>query len=269
MSSGGSSPAGTTTTTVNKDPWSVQQPFLEQGFGAAQQEFQQGPAQFFPDSTVIPFSQQTESALGLQEQRALGGSPLMGAAQNTLQSTIQGDFLNANPYRDEMFDALSGRVQSTVGSQFARAGRTGSGGHQEATARALGDLGSQIYFADYARERGTQQDALGMAPGFANQDYFDIGQLANVGAAREGLGEQQLSDLISRWNFAQGSEQQNIADYMGLIGGGYGGTQTTAQPFFRNRGAGILGGAATGAGVGSLFGQPGLGALGGGLLGLF
>jgi hypothetical protein len=50
--------------------------------------------------------------------------------------------------------------------------------------------------------------------------------------------------------------------------------QSSSQPLTRNTGAGLLGGAATGAGIGSLMGLTGLGPLGaaagiGGLLGGF
>ena len=292
MTGGGG--GGTTTSTSTSSPWAGQQPFLTSGFQRAEDLFQSDQPGYFPYSTVAPFAQETEQALQGQAQRATEGSPLLPAAQaqqlqgiqggylpqeggvnpayDLFGSTARGEMLNANPYRGEMFDALSGRVSQAVSSQFGRAGRQGSGGHAEATARALGDLGAQIDFADYGRERGLQQQAQQaiqgafgqergaqqassmFAPQLAQQDYADIGRLADVGGVRQGQGQAQLSDLVNRWNFAQNQPQNQLNAFMGNVGGGYGGTTSSTVPYYSNMGAGILGGAATGAGIGSMFG---------------
>ena len=53
--SGSSSPQGVTQTTVNNDPWSGQQPYLQAGFQTAG-DLANAPKTFFPGSTVVPFA---------------------------------------------------------------------------------------------------------------------------------------------------------------------------------------------------------------------
>jgi len=83
---------------------------------------------------------------------------------------------------------------------------------------------------------------------------FVCDDLADVGGVRQGQGQAQLSDLVNRWNFAQNQPQNQLNAFMGNVGGGYGGTTSSTVPYYSNMGAGILGGAATGAGIGSMFG---------------
>ena len=64
-----------TQNTVSK-PWKGQQPFLSDLFRQAKSQFQQGGPEYYPDSTVIPFSPQTELGLDLTTGRALGGDPV-------------------------------------------------------------------------------------------------------------------------------------------------------------------------------------------------
>ncbi|HKX56978.1 MAG TPA: hypothetical protein VJN01_12785, partial [Xanthomonadales bacterium] len=79
---------------------------------------------------------------------------------------------------------------------------------------------------------------------------------------------------MARWNFQQQLPYSMLSDYMSLLAGAPGGTtastmyggQQTSNPLM-----GALGGASSGAAVGSMFGPwgTGIGAIGGGLLGLF
>jgi hypothetical protein len=132
-------------------------------------------------------------------------------------------------------------------------------------------------YQNYGDERQNMMAALGMAPGLAQQDYFDIQQLANVGAARQ----QQLQNLINadieRWNFNQNLPFNKLANYAGLVGQPVGDTRTTISP--TSMGSDILGGMQGGAALGGTLGTAipgigtawgtGIGAVLGGLLGAF
>ena len=61
---------GDTTTTQKADPWSGQQPYLKFGFNQAQNLYNSGGPQFYPGRTYVPFSGQTEQALGMAQNRA-------------------------------------------------------------------------------------------------------------------------------------------------------------------------------------------------------
>lgn len=241
--------AKTVTTQSNSAPWSGQQPHLTAGFNRAS-ALSQTPAQYFPGSTVVPLSQQTETALGMQEQRALAGSPLLRQAQENVGANLRGEL---NPAQQGMLQQVMGAARPAVDSRFAGAGRYGSGMHARALSDSMGDAGTRMLYQGY-------NDAMGMAPGLAQQDYADIGQLASVGQVREQQAGANLQDQIARHNFGQNAQWDALQKYMALVGGGsYGGQSTSQQPIYSNpmMSAAGLGLGGIGA-LGTLFGQGGI-----------
>ena len=243
----------TTTSTQNNDPWSGQQQYLTTGFERAETDVLNRPLEYFPDDTVIPFSPETEAALGRQSARAWEGSPLLAGAQGYTGDVLGGDFFNTptirgdfldpstNPFFSGVSDAVLSQVQPQVASTFARAGRTGGSPlHAEALGRGVSRGMAPFLFGEYGRERGLQESAFGReraaqegaaarAPGLAREDYFDIERLGDVGAAREGKSEERLADQIARFNFAQEEPTNRLAQYTNLIRGNYGGTSTSSS----------------------------------------
>ncbi len=104
---------GTSSSINVQEPWVGQQPYLTDAFTRARQAVDSGgPA--FPDfATYNPFSPQTESAMGLQWNRALSGSPLIDSAKNEIQNTMTGGYLNANPWLNSPeFAGFTGGMQN-------------------------------------------------------------------------------------------------------------------------------------------------------------
>lgn len=208
-----------------------------------------------PQQQFVGFSPETEQALQMKTQRATSGSPLNQAAQDQAMSTIRGDYMNSPQFMSQ-FQAASNRLTPQVDSAFARAGRTGSGLADVAKTQALGDSFAGLV----GQERQNQLNTMQFAPQLAQQDYFDSSQLADVGAQRENLQQQQYE--IDYRN--QMLPWEEIGRYSGLLQGvNSGGTTTSSQPLYRNRAAGALGGAMAGASLGPM------GILPGGLLGAF
>ncbi len=242
---------------TTSDPWGGIQPYLQTGYSRAQRDILGRKQQFFPGETYVGFAPETEQALALQTQRAQD-NPLLGLGQEQTAATLRGDYLGQNPYFADIQDAVMSSVMPQVDSQFGMAsGRFGSPAHAEALGRGVSRGMAPYLFGEYGAERGRQMQAAGMAPGMAQADYFDIGQLANVGAAREGLEGRALQDEINRFNFYQQEPVNRLQNYMGILGGsapliaGSGTTQaTTRQPFnpltFGLGAATTLGGAALG-----------------------
>jgi hypothetical protein len=259
--------------TVTAEPSEFVKPYYEEALGQAQQLYRSDVPQYFPESTYVPFSGQTEAALQLQEQRALAGSPLLGSSQQEIQNILSGQYLDpaTNPYLQQTFQRAAGDVQSQIGSMFAKGGRYGSGAMAETAGRRMGDIASQIYGGAYQQERARQLQAAQLAPQLAQQDYADISQLAQVGQAREGLQEAALADAMQRFQFEQQKPYTKLREYLASIGAPTSQQTVSAQPIYRNLGANLLGGATSGAYLGSLV--PGIGpmagAIGGGLLGGF
>jgi hypothetical protein len=276
---------GSTTTVNNQDPWSGQQPYLQDVFGEAQNLYQSETPSFFPASTVTPFAAETTQAMDAQKQRAIGGSPLEAAAQNQTLGTAQGAYLGAggqgqsellktaqggytggqNPNLAAMAQSVSDVIQPGVASQFAAANRVGSGAHETEYARQMANAMAPIAYQDYGMERQAQLGAVGAledqfaqermhqmsaiqnAPGMAQIDYRNIGQLGQVGQQQESMGQAQLADQIQRFNFSQTLPANKLAAYQQAIGGNFGGVSQTTQPTYRpSWAAGALGGGMAG-----------------------
>jgi hypothetical protein len=200
------------------------------------------------------------SGFGSQGAGALSG--LLGASQPTLEATARGDYLNNNPNLHQMFNAMSGDVQDAVNSQFSAAGRTGSPAHVGEMTRQLGNLGSQIYGQDYARERQNQLQAanqgynnMGMAGMLNDLGYDPYSRLAQVGATRENLATSQLQDLMKRWDFGQNQPWNDLMRYQGVVApiGGMGGDSVGVQKQTMGWPSAIIGTLAAAAGTAKSF----------------
>lgn len=212
--------------------------------------------QYFPGSSVAPFSPEQQAAMSLTTRRALTGSGLNRSAESNINSTLRGDFLYGNPGFNAAFDAAANRIIPRIDSGFATAGRYGSGLADTAKYSALGDAFAGLY----GQERGNQMQAAGMAPALAAQDYVDYGQLGQVGYQRQAQAQSNIDDQIARHEFEQNMPYYKLGQYQNFINPvlGVGGSQTTTQPMYRNRAAGMLGGAATGAGIAGGLTQAGM-----------
>lgn len=258
MSSGGSK---IQTVNSNTSPWSEQQPYLKDVFSQAQAQFDAGPQTYYPNATYVPFSNQSERALGGMENRAVTGSPLTQSAQQLNLATTGGNFLNAgNPYFSGMMNTVANDLRPRLDSQFAAAGRYGGGAHQQAMASALADAGSRLAYQNFGDERSRMMQASAMSPELANVDYQNLQQLLGVGATREGKANEMLQDQINRFNYNQNAPDEALRRYATLVAGGsYGGSGMQQVPVYSSPLLTGLGAAASAASIaGNLFGKNGV-----------
>jgi hypothetical protein len=204
-----------------------------------------------------------------------------------------------NPYLSGVVDQvkshygdLNAAAQMGINDQATKAGAFGGSRHGVASgiasaeiAKGLGDQVAQLQHAGFndAMGRAGQLGNLGILGGRMAQDALGYqsdmlgnqnrltGQQYGMGADRRMIGQQQLD--VNRRNF---NEQRDWAlrnlDILRSTQGGFATGNTQSQPLYNNGAAGFLGGAATGAGIGSMAGGPlgaGIGAVGGGVLSLF
>jgi hypothetical protein len=256
-------------------------PFVQYGLEESTRLYQNADTpQYYPGQTFVGPSQQTQAALAAAQQRATMGNPLVPAAQQAAQQTIQGGFLGGNPFFEGAFRGATQGAQTAYQdatqlalSNASRAGRYGSGAMGTALdraggvfANALTNTAGALAYQNYDTERGRQQAMIGAAPALAGADYQDINQLLQTGQAAEGYQEAAMADAVNRFNFAQQAPYQKLQSYLsGAYGAPSGMQQTT--PVYRNQMGNVLGGALTGAALG---GGTGLGAgvgaaIGGGL----
>jgi hypothetical protein len=186
------SSSGSTRQTTTTEPPTFIRPFMEYGAQQSRALYETGGPDYYPGNTVVPFAPQTEAALGMTEQRALQGSPVVGAAQNyaanTLNTAPSSQFGGAsnpyassanpyggasNPYLDATFNRAADSVQNRIQSGFAGSGRNIEAGRPVA-ADEMSDLAARIYGGAYENERNRQlsygQQQLGIgASGYESE----------------------------------------------------------------------------------------------------
>lgn len=281
MASGAKAP---TTTTTSTTPWSGVQPYISGSLSEAQKLYQSGNG-YYPESTVSPFSGQTQQALDLTEQRALNGSPVQSAAQGNAAATLNGDFLNSNPNLQGAIDAATqGLVRQYtnatvpgIEASFSKAGRYGSGMQNAAMSDAQSNLATQIgntatnmAYSNYNDERGRQVQTSAMAPSLAGMDFTNLQALSGVGETYDTQSQANLNDLIARYNYQNGGALDDYISRINGTGATNFSTSTASNPS-GSKLTGALGGAMSGAAAGSMFGPYGAAAGGviGGLGGYF
>ena len=171
-------------------------------------------------------------------------------AFDQLGRTANGEYLNNNPYLDQMFDRASSKVSDAFSSavdaknsNFSMAGRYGSGAHQAAQARqkeALGDtlggLATDIYGGNYQQERDRMVSALNPLGSFSdsavnrqmsganqlgNQFNQDTSTLFGVNQAGSNQYNQNFNNSLNTINpaFQFAGNDFNELGQLGLVGG--------------------------------------------------
>lgn len=256
-----SGPSTLTQNTKSEPPAQVQpyiQPYLNTGIDIANR-----PYQAYPGQTVAGFTPTQNAAMDMTTGRALTGSPTLQAANTNATDTLSGNYLNNNPYIDQMVQRSGNDVMSRLGKGFY-GGSTGNTGLTQTTAQALADSANSVRYQNYNDERSRQMGLIPQAPGLASADYQDPQALAGVGSAQQGYAQSLL-------NAGQGgfSAQQNYPlqqyDILGnalrtTMGGGQ--SSTGANPYQGNSLANLMGMGILGTGLYSSL--AGLGASGAG-----
>jgi len=290
------------------------QPFLNEGLRQAQELFLRQQPQMYQGQTYVSPSEQTLTALQAQENIARQQSPVLGAAQGAflqslggISNTAAGQYLNANPYQQQMMQAatrpleqaFSQQVLPGISSLYSKSGRLGSGSMERALSsasegfgRSIGDITANIAGSQYQQERGLQQQAAlqlanlaQQAPSLYGQQFIPSQQLAQVGAQREAIAGQPLQEAMNRFSYEQQLPYQQLSGFLSSVYGSplgsFGVPSPVVQPSTNRTTGALAGGLAGGLGGYALgqafpalnfaggYGAPALGAIGGGLLGGF
>jgi hypothetical protein len=225
-------------TTQTSQPWGPQAKRWQTALGDLDRLRSSGALRInpYPGQTVAPTSDETANAWTGIANRAQSGSPLNQMSGDYVRRTLDPNYLMSDsPGLQSVLDSSA----NDVNARFAMAGRTFSGNH----ANALNQSQGQLRYQDFARKAQEQQAAAQFAPQLAREDYFDLGQLQQVGGQREAAMQDQINADINRYNSLQNAPINELALYQQLIGGNLGGTTTATQPKQQGNSAlGVLGG---------------------------
>ncbi len=144
--------------------------------------------------------------------RELAGGVDLGEAIDMTRATARGDFLGGSPGLQGAIDRALDPVQERIASQFARAGRLGSGANQEVLTKGLADVAADISYRDYSRERQNQLAAQQNLAALQGQQFQS--QMAGAGA----LGGLSSEDIARQLSGAQALNQADLARMQRQIG---------------------------------------------------
>jgi hypothetical protein len=159
--------------------------------------------------------------------RGLAGGANLGEAINMTRATARGDFLSGSPGLQGAIDRALDPVQDRIQSQFARAGRMGSGANQEVLTRGLSDVASDIAYRDYSRERQNQLAAQQNLAGLQAQQFGT--QLSGLNALGS-LSGQELARQLSGASALSRADQARMQRQLAGLGGQ---ASTSAQDLAR------------------------------------
>ena len=202
------------------------------------------PFQAYGGQMVAPLSQTQNAGINMIQQRATSGSPLMRSAQQQMQDTIGGKYLNNNPYLDAVLNRSLGDVQARMGQLGVGSGSFGNSGVAAIQAREMADSANQIRYQNYDAERQRQLGAAGAAPGMAQADYYDANQLMNAGGLQRGVNQDINQANYNEFLRGQQWPFQTQNAFVGSLGMQPGSTSSTTMPD-PSKWSQILGGGAT------------------------
>lgn len=208
-------------------------PYISYGLNEAQNLYRSATPQYYQGQMYVSPSQATQGALQANTNRAMGGNPLLPAAQQQQQDVISGNYLNSNPYFNQ---ALGGAAQGATQvyndairqaqGSASMAGRYGSGVSADLQNRAATTLSNtlankygELAYQNYGAERGRQEAATMGAPQLAAADYYDINQLLKSGQSMEGYQQKALDADINKFNFEQNLPYSKLSTYLGSVYG--------------------------------------------------
>jgi hypothetical protein len=140
------------------------------------------PFQQYDLPTVAPLNDLQDTGLKMAADYGMNGTPVGNTARGLATNTMQGNFLNSNPYLDQNINDTAANMtrsfqQGTAAqtdAAAARAGAFGGSAYNQLTsqnaaglANSIGQMANTARMGNYNTERGYQNQAMGMAPQFA------------------------------------------------------------------------------------------------------
>ena len=257
---GGSAPKNTTSTVTQKsEPPAYVKPYAEALLSGGAQIANQ-PYQPYPGMSVAPLSPEHQAAMYMTGQRATLGSPVQSAAQGWTTDTLLGRGYD-NPYLTQAINMSQQEAAPAIGYMAREGGSYGNSGVNQAWTNTMGDIASQMRYANYDAERSRQLQAAQMAPELAGLDYKDAQMLMGVGDAKRAYQQELIDRAMGEWD-AQMNWPYSQYDWMTNIlrGAGFGtyGSSTSTEkgpnPNASSGLANMIGGGLALGGLGSALG---------------
>lgn len=216
---GGGGGTSTTTQEIPAELKPLATAYTNKAIGLSNQGFQPYYGERFADLNTTQ-----NMGIGMIQNRALNGSQTMGNAEGALNQAMHG---GSNPYLDSMVNKAQMSAMGAGQQAGVRSGSFGNSGIAEATAKQVGDIATSMYGGAYENDANRRLQAIGMAPGFANQAYEDASQLMRAGQVQQDQSQQGRDFAYSQFQESQNKPYKDLAAMSGVFGSNLGGSSTT------------------------------------------
>lgn len=273
MASGGGTGQSVTQQQSETGPPSFIQPYLQSAVGKLNNYYDNNPnpPAYYGGETVAPINSTQQTAINNTADWANNNPLLPGSAASLnkftsgayVDPTTNPDYLKAlSASHQPYIDQFNNQILPGVQSGFEGAGRYGSGANQNATTQAVNSLNTTINNADaqagsnyYSQALGQMLSANSLIPGVNSAALANNSALLGAGTLQQQTQQSQDAAAQAAYNYNQNAYPNYIAQYMGLLNGGYPGGQSSMSGFQQsmqptNTAGGIMSGIMGGAGLG-------------------
>lgn len=238
---------GDSTSSTEMPAW-LKEYYTEKGgaLDTAQGLFEEGGPDYYGGDMVADLNQMQTGGIN-DIANIAANDTLNPAGGNYAESVLAGDYLGG----DQFMSAYGDEILDGVNSNFARAGRGGSGYHAQAATKELGNTASRLYDS----ERGRQNQILSNIPSLTDSAYTGAQNVVRAGDVLQNQEQREIGADVNEFNFNENRDINNLQTYMDFLGQvPAGNTTTTSGPSTNPLIAGI-GGAMSGASLGSNWGN--------------
>ena len=237
---------GTQVSTSETEPWAEQKGYLTGGFEQAKNIFDQGAPGYYPNETLAGFD--PAQTYAQNEVMGYADGPRAFAQQaGAEQSLLQGLSGQIDPSAyNPMVNALTSNVTSGLQNQVLPGLRQkqvmyqpggSSKGNQEyekavanrvtaGMTKPIADMYTNAY--NQAQQRAVQSG--GLYPSIMSAPLNMYGAIGDVGAQRRAMTQSTMDSDMARYQYEATAPQQQLANYMKMVTGNYGGTTTQTSP---------------------------------------
>ena len=236
---------GSRVTTQTTEPWSEQKDYLKAGFKQAADIYGRGAPDYYPGDTLAKFTPAQAAAQKgvagyVTGPRAAGPQAMAeGALTRGLSGKV--DLSKFNPMMDalsnQMKSQLTGSIlpgirQSMVEYQPGGSSRADLVQSQAIAAanKQMLDKAAEMYGGAYqsAQDRAVNYGQL--YPSIMAAPLATYGALGDVGAEQRGMQQEAIDRDMAKYSYTANRDASQLANYMSMISGDYGGTTTQVAP---------------------------------------
>ena len=236
---------GSKVTTQSSEPWDAQKDYLTAGFKQAGDIYSKGPADYYSGPTLAGFTPSEAAA-----QKGIAGyvtGPRAAGQQSYAEGALtrglsgQIDLSKFNPMMEslgsQMKSQLTGKVLPGIRQSMVQYQPGGSSRGDLVQSQAISAANQQMlnkaaemYGGAYqgAQDRATQWG--GMYPSIMNAPLAAYGALGQVGEQQRGMQQEAINRDMAKYQYDASKPQSQLANYMSMISGDYGGTTTQVAP---------------------------------------